>query len=148
MKTVIGVDPGKNGAYAVISEGILIKVVPFEGEIINCRSLAHVPTHSIVVERVTASPQQGVVSAFTFGRYSEAVTTAAYLNPYAGGKVRMVRPVEWQTALGCLSGGDKKVTFAKAKLLFPNAHNMKMFDRDSADAVLIAQYAYKIAMAI
>ena len=105
MITAIGVDPGKHGAYAVVRDGILLRVVSFEEDIKICRTLAYQFADLIVVERVTASPQQGVVSAFTFGRYAEAAETAAQVNCYVRpGQVHLVRPIEWQSALGCLSG--------------------------------------------
>ena len=137
---VVGIDPGKNGALAVIDGRDLIRIIPFKGDIGLCR-LAPYEVHAdhIFLERVTASPQQGVVSAFTFGKYSEAVESASLLNRSCP-LVHAVRPSAWQGALGCLTGGDKQITYDFAKSRFPKEYEKKLFNKESADAVCIAWY--------
>lgn len=140
---VIGVDSGKSGAAAYITDGTLVEVRPFGGDITICRTITQnisiSPGHYFI-ERVTASPNMGVVSAFTFGKWAEAVETTARLSV---GDVHMVKPVVWQNAIGVFSQGDKKKLYEHAKKLFPNEHSAKMFNKATSDAVLIAYYGWR-----
>jgi hypothetical protein len=143
MQKVIGVDPGKNGAVAYISDGKLIDVVPFKKDIMNCRNYTQrvrSAEWTIFIEKVHASPQMGVISAFTFGKYAEAVETAAHLS---NARYHIVKPATWQGAIGCFAKGDKGTLLSHAKQLFPQMYKEKMFNRSSADAVLIAYYGWK-----
>lgn len=85
------------------------------------------------IERVWSSPQMGVVSAFTFGRGFGALRMALT-------SIRVpfdeVLPHRWQTALGCLSRGDKNVTKRRAQQLFPS----QTVTHAVADALLIAEF--------
>jgi len=47
-----------------------------------------------------------------------------------------VTPRVWQREMGCLSGGDKNITKARAQQLFPNAKVIHA----TADALLIAEF--------
>lgn len=47
-----------------------------------------------------------------------------------------VSPAVWQKYLGCLTGGDKNVTKAKAQQLFPHI----TVTHAIADAILIGEY--------
>lgn len=139
----LGVDPGKNGAAALIRNGQLIDVRSFAGGLDNCRSIMMMldpfDLCDVFIERVTASPQMGVVSAFTFGRYAEAVETAVVL---AKRIPVLVQPKKWQLSLGVVSAGNKDVLYKEAIRLFPEEHKVKMFNKNSADAVLIAWYGW------
>ena len=140
---IIGIDPGKTGAAAYITDGKLTAVFPFKGEIENCRLVgasAHMNKPTYFIERVTASPQMGVVSAFTFGKWADAVETTAILTGYP---VHMVRPLHWQSSIGIYAGGDKNVLFDYAKKLFPEQYAKKMFNKATSDAVLIAYYGWR-----
>lgn len=142
---IVGVDPGKSGGYAVIIDGKLDGVWPFKKDIERVRhlftafSVPFLDVH-IFIEQVTASPQMGVVSAFTFGKWAEAPITSAYCS---GKPYYMVRPQVWQSAIGCFAQGDKKVLYEHAKRLYPCEHGRKMFNKDTADSVLIAHYGWK-----
>jgi hypothetical protein len=142
---IIGVDPGKNGAAAYISErGKLSNVLHFEKDLERCRRYVFYDKcfiSKVFIETVTASPNMGVVSAFTFGRYAEAVETAGHL--LAQGAVVKVKPQVWQEALGCFAKGNKRSLLNKAVQLFPTEYKAKLFNRKSADAVLIAYYGWK-----
>jgi crossover junction endodeoxyribonuclease RuvC len=137
VSTYIGIDPGKNGAIAFIADGAMIVhsmpktprdmwvlLSPFEGS--RC-----------VLEKVASMPGQGVKSMFTFGRYygmAEGIVAAAGL------RTELVKPERWQTALGCLSGGNKAVTHERARLLFPGV----VIHKYAADAVLLAEYCRRL----
>ncbi len=144
MERIVGIDPGKSGAIAVICFGILTEVIPFKKDINKCRGCIAPDNFcgltTYFVEKVTASPQMGVVSAFTFGRWAEAIETSLW---HAKVDYHMVRPQKWQMGIGCYSGGDKQKLYEHAQKLFPEQYKNKMFNKSSADAVLIAYYGYR-----
>ena len=137
-KFFLGLDPGKSGALASINsdDGFLV-VHPWPGCLQDAwELLAGFANTSAVcaLEKVHSMPRQGVKSMFTFGQFfgrQEAMLAAA------GVAIEYVLPSKWQTALGCLSGGDKKVTWERARLLFPQTK----ITQQVADAVLLAEYA-------
>ena len=140
---IIGVDPGKSGAAVHIQDGKIIGVHPFNGDITQCRLIAanaYIYTPVYFIEQVTASPNMGVVSAFTFGKWAEAVETTAHLTNC---EVHMVRPVVWQNAIGVFSAGDKSVLYEHAKKLYPEDYEKKKFNKATSDAVLIAHYGWR-----
>ena len=136
---IIGIDPGKTGAAACIIDGKLAWVSPFNGDIENCRKIGFDKV-TYFIEKVTASPQMGVVSAFTFGRWAESVECAAR---NSNSPVHMVRPQVWQNAIGVWSGGDKNKLYEHARRLFAGEHKKKMFNKATSDAVLIAFYGWR-----
>lgn len=136
----IGLDPGKNGGIAVLDEFLNIKAIKIpdtDHETADfLRPFAKAEYVIAVLEKVSASPQMGVVSAFTFGgSYRSLQMLLACL------EIRYVekRPQEWQKHMGCLTRGDKNVTKKKAKALFPK----EKVTHATADAMLIAKYAFE-----
>jgi Holliday junction resolvasome RuvABC endonuclease subunit len=144
MRTVIGIDPGKNGAIAWIQDGKpCVEKMPE-----TLRDLWEVFTSILggmdypesvfaYLEQVHSSPQMGVKSAFTFGQgmgHLEMALTAAGI-PFA-----RVRPQAWQKAMGCLTGGDKNTTKRRAQELFPSLQ----ITHAVADALLIAEYGRRL----
>lgn len=89
---------------------------------------------NIVVELVHATPNMGKRSAFTFGRQFERILTVLEA---LGLKYRLAPPQVWMEKMGCLTGGDKKVTLKKAQKLWPKL----TITHSTADAMLIAAYA-------
>ena len=89
------------------------------------------------IEKVGATPQMGVVSAFTFGRsYGWLLGVLDALRiPY-----EFVTPQKWQKAMGCLTGGDKNVSKAAAQRLWPSLK----ITHANADALLIAEYGRRL----
>lgn len=136
----VGIDPGKSGGVAWV-DGLglsaLAKKTPASlGDIWDLFKRGPRPARA-VIEFVHSSPQMGVKSAFTFGEGYGAwlmALTAARI-PYS-----VITPRRWQTALGCLSGGDKNVTKARAQALFPAL----TITHAIADALLIAEYCRRI----
>lgn len=145
MSTIIGIDPGANGAIAWITNGKpCVEKMP--DTLQDLWELFGSITHSLMpvderyfkayIEQISSSPQMGVVSAFSFGRgYGnlEMALTAA------GIPFERVRPQVWQKALGCMTKGDKNVTKRKAQELFPSLK----ITHATADALLIAEYGTK-----
>ena len=133
----IGVDPGNSGALVAVSITGRVQELrskdATERDVMDfLRPLANEGA-SAVIERVSSSPQMGVVSAFTFGR-SYGFLRGALI----GVRIPFVEvtPQKWQKALGCMSKGDKNVTKAKAQQLYPN----EKITHATADALLLATY--------
>ena len=146
MKTIIGIDPGANGAIAWITDGkpcvekmpeTLQDLWEVIQDIYSDTFIAKGATIKAYIESVHSSPQMGVKSAFTFGqgfgRLEMALTAA-------GISFERVTPQKWQGALGCRTGGDKNISKRKAQELFPS---MKCTHAIS-DALLIAEYGRRI----
>jgi len=89
------------------------------------------------MEKVHAFPKQGGSSIFKFGHNYGFVRASvmATLTPLID-----VSPMKWQSALGCLTKGNKNVTKARAQQWFPK---MKV-THGIADALLIAEYGRRI----
>ena len=151
---IIGVDPGKSGAVALLSEsGNLIDVadMPVVGQIISPVLLAEIvhnwidplalpPYGHAVIEDVHAMPKQGVSSVFSFGR---ALGVAEGVLAGEGLAVTYVSPAKWKRALGLTT--DKGVSRRRAIELWP--HMGKKFarvkDDGRAEAALIAWWHWK-----
>src|SRR5262245_44884236 len=138
----LGIDPGVTGGLALVDEhaSILMLVnMPADDDRLLyatvCVPLLNyplIPLHA-VVEKVHASPQMGVGSAFTFGRqYGRVLMALAAANI----AYEEVAPRIWQRALDCLTGGDKRVSRQMVTQLFPGCGCSSA----TADALLIAEY--------
>ena len=142
----IGIDPGKDGGMAVLGGSAIPYTFSFTKktpadiwfEIACCETMKD---KFCVIERVSARPAknkegktvQGISSTFKFGYNAgmlEGFLVAACI-PY-----EFVIPAKWQRYMGCLTGGDKKITYKKAQQLFP----LNKITHSVADALLIAEY--------
>lgn len=138
----IGIDPGKDGAMAVIWEFGGVEIVPFscagykemiqQCPNIECRCC---------LERVGAMPGQGVTSMFKFGEnfgFIQGLMTA-YGIPY-----ELVTPQKWKKEFQIT--GDKNSSIAVCKRLFPSV-SLRRTDRckkdhdGMAEALLMAEWA-------
>ncbi len=141
----IGIDPGVSGGLAAIDETGLVlyaaKMPATEHDLLmELRGVLAEPRRRrarALLERAGASPQMGVVSAFTYGKVYGAIlmALAATAIPFD-----QVAPAVWQKALGCRSGGDKNVTKRRAQQLFPT-HTVT---HAIADALLLAEYCRRM----
>jgi hypothetical protein len=141
MMLFLGVDVGKDGGIAIIDQtgGVLKaeRMPATDRDILDLffwvsLEMPLVPFRA-VIEKVHASPQMGVTSAFSFGGSYHALRmalTAARI-PFDE-----VSPMKWQRQLDCLSGGDKRVTLARAKQLFPHVKVTHYV----SDALLLAEF--------
>ena len=138
-QTTIGIDAGKNGGIAWITNGkACVEKMPDTLQDLwdLIRDIRHEEDCKAYLEAVSSSPQMGVVSSFSFGRgYGnlEMALTAA------GIPFERVRPQVWQKALGCMTKGNKNVSKSKAQELFPD----RKVTHATADALLIAYYGTK-----
>lgn len=152
---IIGVDPGKTGAVAIIdSMGVeLIKMPLTKEEDINFDELAdiicdHQQDARVFIEKVHAMPKQGVSSMFTFGMGYGALLgiVAAHRLP-----LYLVRPQQWQKVmLAGVTGEDTKArAVLAAKLLHPTidflgSPRAKKPHSGKVDALLIAEYGRRM----
>ena len=133
---IMGIDPGKSGAVAVIAD----EVSHYAFSKYTEHDLADIMgewkdkgVSMCYLERVAAMPKQGVTSVFTFGKnfgWYIGVLDALKI-PYS-----FVTPQKWQKVMQCRSGGDKNVTKRRAQQLYPSLK----ITHAIADALLIATY--------
>ena len=149
MKVFCGIDPGKDGALAILSYRETPIIVPFsETEYANqLRRLSLVTRNGIdgsvfcIVEHVGAMPGQGVTSCFSFGQNFGFILglLTAYCIPY-----ELVRPQRWKKEFGCTS--DKNTSIEVAQRMFPGVdlrrtEKCKKPHDGIAEALLMASYA-------
>lgn len=135
----LGIDPGVSGGLGIVDE-FGQHVAAFRLKDATDRDVwewfeTNTSTAEIrgCMEKVSASPQMGVVSAFTFGNgngFLRGLLVASAI-PFD-----MVTPQRWQKELNCLSRGDKNVTKARAQQLWPGVK----ITHGVADCLLIAEY--------
>ncbi len=139
----LGIDPGVSGGMAVIdAQGkvLLLTKMPETAAAFVAfmqRVLAQVTADGKVraaVELVHSSPQMGVRSAFTFGRYYERCLS---LLVASGIEFISPTPQRWQAAMQCRTRGDKNVTLRAARKLF---RDQVVVTHATADALLIAEF--------
>lgn len=139
--TYLGIDPGLSGGLAVVdSDGCpaaITKMPETERDILDWLLTAPPHISFAMIEFVSSSPQMGVTSAFTFGKgYGVLIG----LLTACGIPFEFVRPLKWQTKLGCKTGGDKNVSKRKAQQLWPD----QKITHATADALLIAEYCRQV----
>lgn len=161
----IGVDPGVEGAVAVVDEGEVISVERFKTITIKVgkknrssydvaallaqfRSLREAFGNSMVfIEQVTSRRKQGVVSMFSMGRGAGLLEMAI---ASCGFPYQYVTPQAWKKKLMAgFSGGDKDESCIVVNRLFPVAMPLiakprKGYDHNKADAILIAEYGRQL----
>lgn len=142
MKIYIGIDPGKSGALALLTEDGQCTVVPFqESAYTAILKAASGPSSVCCLEKVGAMPGQGVVSMFNFGHnlgYIEGLLQAFDI-PY-----QLVPPQTWKKEF-CVTS-DKNTSIEVCRKLFPHvcllptSRSRKPSD-GMAEAMLLAEYA-------
>jgi crossover junction endodeoxyribonuclease RuvC len=127
MTTILGIDPGLSGAIACVINGELLAVedMPTFSEIrgrktintVNANAvasimrefaLANLETPTVVIERVHATPQMGVTSAFSFG---DGYGVLRGVTAALGYPVTFVAPNVWKKAMGLTAdkGGSRRL---------------------------------------
>ena len=147
--TVVGIDPGINGAVAVLYRGELVAVhdMPTASFALgkgNRRRVDARELHNIIDEvdpDVVVIEDVGHVGnggAFSFGHAVGVAWGAA-----AGHKMWLVKPKVWQASAGIVKA-DKAVSRAKAIELWPewSADFRLLKHADRAEAALIARWAW------
>lgn len=139
----IGIDPGKDGAMAVVSESGASVAAFDAAEYVRTLEFIHnAGLESICcLERVGAMPGQGVTSMFRFGEnfgLIQGLLIACHI-PY-----ELVTPQKWKKEFQ-ITGG-KNSSIAVCRRLFPEAGLRRSErcrkDHDGmAEALLMAEYA-------
>ena len=153
---IIGVDPGLNGALAVLDGNKIIEVfdipVMAEGKKnkrqLNSAELSSILRNNmlnnentiVVVEQVNAMPGQGVTSMFNFGQsfgVLKGICSAMQLSMF------FIRPAKWKKYFGLIKT-EKDASRTKVIEIFPYISSQLSRKKDSnkADAVLIASFFY------
>lgn len=113
MKATVGFDPGKEGAFCLMQDGLMPVVVtfPFNGLEMDLRFIyewlrriddSYLSPPTLVIEKVHAMPGQGVTSMFTFGSGFGELKALAKILAYP---TILVTPQEWKKHV--LAGTDK-----------------------------------------
>ena len=138
----IGIDPGKSGAYAVLTK-TWIKYGDFDkAEILSVlHDVAREPDKAICcLEKVHAMPKQGSVSMFTFGEnygWLKGVLDAFRI-PF-----QEIQPQRWKKEFGLNSNKENSINVCRQ--LFPDVELIPKGCRKPhdgiAEALLCAEYA-------
>jgi crossover junction endodeoxyribonuclease RuvC len=157
MNYTLGIDPGVNGALALLDDagecrGVLDMPTLAAGgkkgrRILDgpalIRWLRKLPPGRVtaMLEEVSSMPRDGHVAAFSFGRTYGTTETALAA---AGIPYRTVRPAIWKKVMGVLA--DKDHARMKATQLIPSgAKHWPLKKHDGrAEAALIAQYGRQL----
>ena len=146
---IVGVDPGKSGALALIDTQawtIAITDMPQEpgrgGKVaVSPAGVARAfdaaqPDH-VYIEDVASSPQMGVVSSFNFGRNLGIIEGACA----SRAMLTKVRPQDWKALTK--TPKDKNEARRRAMQVFPCAYDLfsRVKDDGRAEAALICFYA-------
>jgi Holliday junction resolvasome RuvABC endonuclease subunit len=142
MTLIFGIDPGMNGAAALIRVGAGVITQCRVGAIDQGQGLARTAAAAalVVVEAQHASPQMGVRSAFNLGMAYGGVRGA--LAVLAHPRVEYVQPSVWRGSYG-LSGGaaGKAAGIAMAREILREPE--RALTHDEADAVLLAWWGWR-----
>lgn len=145
---IAGVDCGKAGALVIMDNtGSVVEIcrpviINGDYDLIKWsmywqRALLNHRVSHVMIEKVGASPQMGVTSAFNFGyAFGVASAVAALSVP----SVSFISPMAWKAKYN-LIGQDKKASIEKAKSLNPSIipHVQRMKDDGIAEAFLIGR---------
>ena len=154
---IIGIDPGLNGAIALLEDNKVkeifdVPVMP-EGKKnkrqLNSAQLVKMLKDIIseneeiivVVENVSAMPGQGVTSMFNFGQsfgILKGICSAMQLPVY------FVRPAKWKKYFNLINS-EKDASRTKAIEIFPyfSSKLSRKKDCNKADAILISSFYYE-----
>lgn len=149
--TIIGIDPGLSGGIAFLNDEQSPRAVKWpDTDADFWHLLVSVDEPAICfVEKVGATPQMGVVSAFKFGQSVGLIRMACIA---AGFRLEYITPQKWQKEFGLLSKGrgigqgdteKKNRNKGRAQELFPELR----ITHAIADALLIAEYGRRQALA-
>jgi len=161
---ILGIDPGLNGALAVVNdEGLLLDV--YDTPTVETRSssgkrrrliddstlwnIVHEPRlashHNMAfIELVHAMPGQGVVSMFTMG-----LGLGIWYGVLRASGISFdkdVTPQAWKKVMLAGTGKDKNAARVKCQQLWPSKADLfaRVKDDGRADAALIAEYGRRL----
>jgi Holliday junction resolvasome RuvABC endonuclease subunit len=135
----LGADPGLLGAIAVVDWPRLARTFPlrlysYDGLFkLICDLRTQYDIVFAFVEKVRPMPfhMRGPIAAVKLSQSYGAIKMALEGN---GIRVDEYEPQRWQRLMGCLTGGDKRITLERARKLFPK----HPITHQTADALLLA----------
>ena len=151
---IIGIDPGLNGAIAVLQNNKVIQIhdvpVMTDGKKnkrqLNSAQLVKLLKDNfqdevdtvVVVEQVNAMPGQGVTSMFNFGQTFGAIKGICAA---LGLPIFFVRPSKWKKHFELINS-SKDSSRTKAIEMYPSLSNdlARKKDVNKSDAILIARF--------
>jgi crossover junction endodeoxyribonuclease RuvC len=153
MMTYIGIDPGKKGAIAFITEqGETVHDMPLDWDgRIDAQGLLILITSKVVsanssicfLEKSQAMPGQGVTSTFNYGAGYGAIRAVLQI---ACVPFQEIHPMKWKKEYALIKK-EKADSVAIARQLFPNAPlvrekrgGVEMLLDGRAEAILIAEF--------
>lgn len=152
MKAFLGVDPGKHGGLALLSDSeVIVTPMIVAGKDIDLDAIAEwIDTHTMdmqevvaCIEKVGAMPGQGVTSMFSFGFNTGVVhgILATFQIPRY-----MVMPNKWKTSVLAGTKKDKDAAIEFCRRVFPTVSLLESTrsrrpHSGMADAICIAYYA-------
>ena len=145
----LGCDPGKSGAFAMLGrEGNVIAEMRCTETITDIGSFLRQYRTRIsfaLIEQVGAMPTDARSSAFKFG---DAFGWMRGMITVCNIRHEYIRPVKWQSAMECRTGGDKNISKAKAQTMFPDYKGItgKGICHSNADALLLAELARRTGL--
>lgn len=155
MSAVLAWDPGVNGGGAVLGRnGAVLHTAAVRPDMTEKQLSVLVGIAVDVLEMAGGGPAfvekvqhhtgDGGQGSFTFGGVYKFVLGCLHTRNVI---VINVYPQAWQAKMECLTGGNKNVSLAKAKELFPEQFPPKMLKKDAlriADALVIAEYGRRV----
>jgi hypothetical protein len=147
VKLYAGIDPGVSGGLAVLwPDGKIHSTCKLADRSTFLSAMGSPLELVILIERVWATPQMGVTSAFTFGNNFGWLTGVL---DASGREYREITPKGWQREMGLIQSGGKIGRNAEKKArnkelavsLWPDAR----ITNATADALLIAEYCRRVS---
>ena len=153
MMTYIGIDPGKKGAVAFITEhGESVHDMPLDADgridaqgllILITSKVAAAQSSMCFLEKSQAMPGQGVTSTFNYGAGYGAIRASLQI---ACIPFQEIHPMKWKKEFALIKK-EKADSVAVARQLFPNAPLVRekrgggeMMLDGRAEALLLAEY--------
>lgn len=151
----IGIDPGLSGAIAVLKDGKFVSVHDMPTTLrgagsvkmeVNPAALKQIIKSSVppdddvtvILEKVSAMPGQGVSSMFSLG---DSFGVCRAVTSCCGYRLILETPQKWKKYFEL--GGDKEKSRALTTRLFPDAPLTLKKHSDRAEAILLAYYLWK-----
>ncbi len=147
----VGIDPGSSSGCIVVVRNSGVEYLRLDGatEIDIHEFLYDVRESAVssgvpmvcVLEKLQASwhaggkprPGSGMTTAWSLSGSYHELKMAIVCN---GIQFDAVRPQQWQSYMGCKTGGDKRISQAKARQIYPDDPCYQW----QADAMLLAEY--------
>lgn len=143
MTNILGIDPGKKGAFALLDTGtnrVTTQDMPDTLQGLQALLIALPPVHVCVLEQIHAGPQ---MARRTVGVMFEGYGQLKAALFWQGIPVRTIRPADWKGALNIPA--DKSAARRRACEFFPDDADQwaRAKDDGRAEAALIAWYGMR-----